>query len=587
MKKTLIPPPKLSLYMLACLYPPISNAQSEVSVSHVSTNTKTVNLNTKLHRSATKLAKFSLQHLTLKDLESVGIRQSEISLEERESVKCFKDKVKRVDNKYEVSLPFKDESRPPVNYRIAIGQSNSLLHRFGSDPSLYAHYDKIIKDYVQSGFIELIPSGSPIIGHYLPHHAVMKDSETTPIRIVFNASSKAKGELFLNDCLSTGPTLTTKLFDALLSFRTNPVTVISDIIIGSTLQTSGVNLSVYSSTTKCRIHCKNICTISVIESLSNGDIVQRITVFSLVIVQLECSHLHVFCDASNKAYGAAAYVIDFKRSVSNLLVSKCKVAPNPKQTILRLELTTLSLGAKLAGKLMQNDDLRLSSCTLWGDSMVSICWVKNNNSKIPMYETVTEINEFKFPLRYTPSKDNPADILSRGSKSKDLVQNSLWWNGPKWLLTGDYPQSLTTETVHVNEILSELKFVHPPTPLIDITRYSNLRKLKHMRSISLFLNNCSKGSKNYLTVLIVEHLHRHHHHCGVNSVLVLLRETFWVPKARQVIKSILSKCVLCQKLTKKRLCLPPPPPLPTERVRYDRPFQSIDRGHCSIIKSFE
>ncbi|XP_064081061.1 uncharacterized protein LOC135197835 [Macrobrachium nipponense] len=163
------------------------------------------------------------------DLESVGIRQSEISPEERESVKCFKDKVKRVDNKYEGSLPFKDESRPLVKYRIAIGQLNSLLHRFESGPSLYAHYDKIIKDYVQSGFIELIPSGSPIIGHYLPHNAVLKDSETTPIRIVFNASSKAKGELSLNDCLITGPSLTTKFFDALLSFRTNPVAVISDI----------------------------------------------------------------------------------------------------------------------------------------------------------------------------------------------------------------------------------------------------------------------------------------------------------------------------------------------------------------------
>ncbi|XP_068233534.1 uncharacterized protein [Palaemon carinicauda] len=151
------------------------------------------------------------------DLESVGIRQSEISPEARESVKCFKDKVKTVDNKYEVSLPFKDDSRPPVNYRIDIGQLNSLLHRFESNPSLYAHYDKIIKDYVQSGFIELIPSWSPIIGHYLPHHAVMKDSEITPIRIVFNASSKAKGELSFNNCLLTGPSLTTKLLDALLS----------------------------------------------------------------------------------------------------------------------------------------------------------------------------------------------------------------------------------------------------------------------------------------------------------------------------------------------------------------------------------
>ncbi|XP_064088707.1 uncharacterized protein LOC135203047 [Macrobrachium nipponense] len=686
------------------------------------------------------------------DLESVGIRQSEISPEERE-----------------VSLPFKDESRPPVNYRIAISQLNSLLHRFESDPSLYAHYDKIIKDYVQSGFIELIPSGSPIIGHYLPHLAVLKDSETTPIRIVFNASSKAKGELSLNDCLLTGPSLTTKLFDGLLSFRANPVAVISDIskaflrigispdcrdyciflwitdpsdlkstvtyrfcivCFGATWspfllqQTLLHNLSLHDNPLASSLmknfyvdnFNKTYKDVSVLmdeypvinailedanmplqEWVSNDSefnrtidvIKERVNVLGLewylaqyemspkevnceykgpltkrkvlsvvarmfdplgllspiqvrgkyflkclwsnygwddplpeslcsrfdeickcfrnveslkfprFIVHPECSHLHVFCDASNKAYGAAAYVIDFKRSVSNLLVSKCKVAPNPEQTILRLELTALSLGAKLARRLMQNDDLR----------------------------------------------DNRADILSRGSNSKDLAQNSLWWNGPKWLLTGDYPQSLATETVHVNEILSEPKIVHPPTPLIDIPRYSNLSKLKRfMRSILLFLNKCSKGSKfvvnemkalvfieqkqhfsttrmylcnknshgvsmdvknlcnqlnlfvdeenlvrsqgrmnnasmsydtqypmllpsrNYLTVLIVEHLHRHRHHCGVNSVLVLLRETFWVPKARQVIKSILSKCVLCQKLTKKRLCLPPPPPLPTERV---------------------
>lgn len=771
------------------------------------------------------------------DLESVGIRQSEISPEERESVKCFKDKVKRVDNKYEVSLPFKDESRPPVNYRIAIGQLNSSLHRFESDPSLYAHYDKIIKDYVQSGFIEFIPSGSPIIGHYLPHHAVLKDSETTPIRIVFNASSKAKGELSLNDCLLTGPSLTTKLFDALLSFRTNPVAVISDIskaflrigispdcrdycrflwitdpsdlkstvtyrfcvvCFGATCspfllqQTLLHHLSLHDNPLASSLmknfyvdnFSKTYKDVSVLmdeypvineiledanmplqEWVSNDSefnrtidvIKERVNVLGLewyltqdemslkevnceykgpltkrkvlsviarmfdplgllspiqvrgkyflkclwsnygwddplpeslcsrfdeickcirnveslkfprFVVHPEGSHLHVFCDASNKAYGAAAYVIDFRRSVGNLLVSKCKVAPNPKQTIPRLELTALSLGAKLAGRLMQNDDLRLSSCTLWSDSMVSICWVKNNNSKIPYVRNrVTEINEFKFPLRYTPSKDNPADILSRGSTSKDLAQNSLWWNGPKWLLTGDYPQSLATETVHVNEILSEPKFVNPPTPLIDIPRYSNLSKLKRiMRSILLFLNKCSKGSKfvvnemkalvlleqkqhfsttrmylcdknshgvsmdiknfcnqlnlfvdeenlirsqgrmknasmsydtqcpmllpsrSYLTVLIVEHLHRHHHHCGVNSVLVLLRETFWVPKARQVIKSILSKCVLCQKLTKKRLCLPPPPPLPTERVRYDRSFQSVGVDYTGAINVFD
>ena len=70
--------------------------------------------------------------------------------------------------------------------------------------------------------------------------------------------------------------------------------------------------------------------------------------------------------------------------------------------------------------------------------------------------------------------------------------------------------------------------------------------------------------KSHLSTLIIEHLHKGNHHCGVNNVLVLLRERFWLPKVRQTIKKILSKCVLCQKVTKDRMKLLPPPPLPPE-----------------------
>ena len=64
---------------------------------------------------------------------------------------------------------------------------------------------------------------------FLPHHAVLKESATTPLRIVFNASSKPADGRSLNDCMYVGPSLTQKLHDALLTFRENPVAVISDI----------------------------------------------------------------------------------------------------------------------------------------------------------------------------------------------------------------------------------------------------------------------------------------------------------------------------------------------------------------------
>lgn len=40
--------------------------------------------------------------------------------------------------------------------------------------------------------------------HYLPHHAVFKNSTTTKLRTVFNASQPTSNGVKLNDCLAIG-----------------------------------------------------------------------------------------------------------------------------------------------------------------------------------------------------------------------------------------------------------------------------------------------------------------------------------------------------------------------------------------------
>lgn len=166
------------------------------------------------------------------NLDVVGIKNETLTPEESQSLLHFEKTCQKLGNQYFVELPFKSDERPATNYRKSYGQLISLSKSFKSRPDLYEQYCKIFDDYVELGFIEKVNNPSVVDGltHYLPHHPVYKNSPTTPIRVVFNASSKSDvNSKSLNDCLLTGPTLTSKLLNSLLEFRTNPIAVIADI----------------------------------------------------------------------------------------------------------------------------------------------------------------------------------------------------------------------------------------------------------------------------------------------------------------------------------------------------------------------
>ena len=169
---------------------------------------------------------FSETHLW--DLETIGIKDERFTRSEKQAIHQVTNNLIKTNEGYQVSLPFKNHQRPSVNYRPAIAQFNSLLQKFKTNVALYQQYQRVIQDYLDQGFIEQTEN-DPRTGSYLPHHPVFKESKTTPLRIVFNASCKTAGGKSLNDCMYVGPSLTQKLHDALVQFRQNPVAVVSDI----------------------------------------------------------------------------------------------------------------------------------------------------------------------------------------------------------------------------------------------------------------------------------------------------------------------------------------------------------------------
>ena len=169
-----------------------------------------------------------LEVTQLWDLERIGTLPEPFSPNEQETISLVLSNMQQTESGYIVRLPFKDETRPLVNYRTARGQLNQLVQRVENNEQFGQQYDKVVESYVEKEFIEQIPN-QLVEGHYMPHHAVFKKSATTPLRIVFNASSKPSNGKSLNDCLMTGPSLTAKLHEILLLFRQGKYAVTADI----------------------------------------------------------------------------------------------------------------------------------------------------------------------------------------------------------------------------------------------------------------------------------------------------------------------------------------------------------------------
>ncbi|XP_068229550.1 uncharacterized protein [Palaemon carinicauda] len=434
-------------------------------------------------------------------------------------------------------------------------------------------------------------------------HTMEKDSATTPLRIVLNASSKQTvSDPSLNDCLLTGPSLTAKLFDYLLVFRTNPFAVVSDI--------------------SKAFFCKTIVY-----------------------------HLEHNSDPLASQLIPHFYVDNFCKT-NSCLDSMLKEYPRINQILLE---ANMPLQSWRSNSVKFNEVINLD-VTEVEINVLGINWNVTHDSLSIKSSQVKDIRDGEFPSKYVPTKENPANLVTRGVSPSKLQNSGLWLCGPTWLDSpSKYPIQREFDPTLVNEILVEPVQTEPIIPCLNLSKYSLLfRALKIVRRIiqfckklmpnkpifcldpltvlvrmeqqfhyptlikylptasfinvpqditnfanqlGLHLNSngvvCSKGRlqnselpsstqtpmllppKSHLTMLKIRHYHINHHHSSVNTVLVLLRETFWLPKARKTIKYLLAKCVLCRKLRAQTFPVLNPPPLPSEQVTFTRPFDCI------------
>lgn len=104
-------------------------------------------------------------------------------------------------------------------YSLAKKRFLSLERRFKRNPNLKLEYSKFIDEYRQLGHLSEIQA-KPDISYFLCHHPVIKEtSESTKLRVVFDASASSSSGYSLNDILMTGPNIQDSLFSILIRAR--------------------------------------------------------------------------------------------------------------------------------------------------------------------------------------------------------------------------------------------------------------------------------------------------------------------------------------------------------------------------------
>ncbi|XP_059054458.1 uncharacterized protein LOC131848558 [Achroia grisella] len=164
------------------------------------------------------------------NLEEVPSIKTVMSPDDEVCERHFITTTKRLkDGRFSVMMPLNESPEKVLgdSYSIAKKRFLSLEKKFHKNPEYKKEYTNFINEYEKLGHLTEIDK--PQFGYFMPHHGVTRqNSETTKLRVVFDASAKTTSHKSLNDIQYIGPVVQHDLIDILVPFCQHKYVVSGD-----------------------------------------------------------------------------------------------------------------------------------------------------------------------------------------------------------------------------------------------------------------------------------------------------------------------------------------------------------------------
>ena len=178
-------------------------------------------------------------------------------------------------------------------------------------------------------------------------------------------------------------------------------------------------------------------------------------------------------------------------------------------TIPRLELTAAVVSSKISCILRRELDYPQMKEVFWTDSKTVLGYINNDTRRFHVFVgyRIHEIREQTSPNQwhYVGTKSNPTDIASRGSGAQELIDNTLWWNGPDflWSSPNDWDSEDDTPSIppgdpevrNVSVRATHIKEPKLSSLLERLTYFSNWHRLRRLLP---YVFDCNKDSERQL-----------------------------------------------------------------------------------------